>query len=281
MKLPPFIIAVQLLFCVNCAFASVIAYDDFESYSVGELDTANGGVGWSGSWNADTSISEVVDVSSNPLSYTFSSGQSINGGDRALSITGNDNFAVDRGFSNSEDDTILMAFLMRVDTGSSLQDNDFATVWLGTGTFVGAPAVGLKANQGDGSGVDDLMGRIDGNQEVYEGEAVIGDTYYLVARISKSDGLTASNYDTLEFWVNPEAGDEFTPDGVSTISGGIPFSTFSDMGIRSVNLDAGDNVLFDNFTYADSWTDIVPVPEPSSLIMLALSASSFLLKRRR
>jgi len=72
------------------------------------------------------------------------------------------------------------------------------------------------------------------------------------------------------------AGAALGVEALQTATGTITYEEFSRAGVRSVNLDAGDSLLIDNFKVADSWNDLVPVPEPSiygqlfSFIALAL-----------
>jgi len=49
-----------MIFLCGQVWAAVSVCDDFESYPVGNLNTNNGGTGWTGAWGAGTGIADVV-----------------------------------------------------------------------------------------------------------------------------------------------------------------------------------------------------------------------------
>lgn len=250
--------------------------EDFNALTTGELNGQTGSNSISGSWAAVESISEVVDLSSDMV-VTNAAGETFTGSGKALEITGNNNSAILGNLSTSVTSDFYVSMIVRMSAGD-IGINDFATVWFGEGTHIGSPAIGLKTNVGPNG--TDIMGRISGNQEVYASTDLrIGTSYLLVAKISKASSTT---YNQLEFWLNPPSLSEPTPIGVST--GTIAFEDFDSLGIRSVNLDSDDIVQFDNIRIGTEWSDVViadAIPEPHSLLLLAISSLSLLFRRAR
>ena len=255
----------------------IIAFDNFEGYDLGELSTGNNdsGLGWGGGWSANAGVTEIVDLG-NALNFQINGGALIDGGARALQISGNNDFAVFRDFALPQSGDIYLAFLFYAEPGSVLAGNDFVSIWLGEGSYIGVPSIGLKADQGPGG--QDLMGRVTGNEEAYVGEMNVAQPYYLVGRLTKEGG--SSTYNRYDIWLNPGVGDELTPDAVST--GSITYSEFERLGVRSVNLDIGDSLLIDFYIVATDWADVVPVPEPRLLaLLLGLGSFAFVILKRR
>ncbi|MEM1223609.1 MAG: hypothetical protein AAGH40_12705 [Verrucomicrobiota bacterium] len=256
-----------LIVLVSClalkpAAGVILAYDDFEAYNLGDLEAGNNnaGGGWEDPWSASTAVTNIINPGG-ALSYQIPGGGLIEGGSRAIEINGNSNAAFSRDLQAPTSDTVYVGFLFYAAPGTSFAQNDFAALWLGEGLFLGAPSIGLKSNLGPNN--EDLMGRITGNQEVYGSEMNIGQTYYMVAKISKTGG--SGTYNQLDLWVNPSAGDSNSPLGTST--GSISFSEFSTVGFRSVNLNSNDRLWVDALTIATEWEDVVPVPEPSHSVL--------------
>ncbi|MEM7792449.1 MAG: hypothetical protein AAF546_13680, partial [Verrucomicrobiota bacterium] len=172
-------------FLLKPAFAIVLAYDDFEDYDLGDLEAGNNnaGDGWDDPWSANTAVTNIINPGG-ALSYQIPGGGLIEGGSRAIEVNGDSNAAFSRDLQAPTSDTVYVGFLFYAALGTSFVQNDFAALWLGEGIFVGAPSIGLKSNLGPNG--EDLMGRITGNQEVYGSEMNIGQTYYMVAKISKT-----------------------------------------------------------------------------------------------
>ncbi|MEO0508639.1 MAG: hypothetical protein AAF065_02125 [Verrucomicrobiota bacterium] len=264
MKLSSFSFIIIMVSCLllRPALGVVLAYDDFEDYDLGDLEAGNNnaGDGWGDPWSANTVVTSIINPNG-ALSYQIPGGGLIDGGNRANEINGNSNTVFSRTLQAPVSDTIYVGFLFYAAPGTSFAKNDFAALWLGEALFVGAPSIGLKSNFGPND--EDLMGRITGNREVYGSEMNIGQTYYMVAKISKTGGM--STYNQLDLWVNPSVGDSNSPLGTST--GNIQFSEFSAVGFRSVNLNSNDRLWFDALTIATEWEDVVPIPEPSHLVL--------------
>ncbi len=116
-------------------------------------------------------------------------------------------------------------------------------------------------------------------------------TYFLVAKFSDVD----TENDNIEIWVNPTlgaAGEMATPDYVyddpAVSSSGHNFAVFDNGSwrVQGIVLDSGDDANgttgFDEIRFGESFADVTPfVPEPSSTLLLTISAISLLSIRRR
>lgn len=256
--------------------AALLFSEDFDNLSLGELNGQGGSTGITGTWQAQIAITEVTNAPQN-FSVTLPTGEVISGGTQSLEVNGNNNNAISAALAVTQTEDFYAAFLVQMESGT-ISSNDFATFWFGEGSYVGSPAIGIKAELGLDQ--TDLMGRISGQQEAYaEEQLAIGDTYYLVAKISKTGGSTT--YNQVDFWVNPGTDQEANPEATST--GTIAFEEFQSLGIRSVNLTTGsDNVYFDNLVVATEWDDLFPVvPEPTGFVLFSVGLCLECFRRRR
>jgi hypothetical protein len=213
-----------LLFALSSSavlYAVPLALEDFEAPGVspGSLDGQGNAGDWAGLWTGLSSGQTIKDVSADPLVVTLPDGTVIDGGDQAVSVTGNANNLAARQFGTPIDDEVYIGFLMRFEAGV-ITDNDFVTLCfndLPECTFSTIPTVGLKANLGAG-GTDIMVRNASTESEYSTKQVVIGETIYIVARVYKTGG-PADNFDRIDLWVNPDLSDpttEANPDATAT-----------------------------------------------------------------
>lgn len=222
----------------------VVATDNFDTYASGNLNLQNGGSGWAGGWSAGSAAESVVNQS----------------GDNWLAFTGNNNAAAVRTLSEAQTDKVIVDFNFQY--SGTLNDNDFLAIWFGSST---GPNIGLKANCGTGGCSSDLFARTAGSGGSFApGSDLASDTsYHIAAYLYKS--LASASFDRIALWVNPTAGEMATLTGWDALfSGASGLSSFTSVGVRTANLDAGDSIKIDDLR-------IQTVPEPGSLALLGVA----------
>jgi len=275
MRARRFLFALAILIVVGTpATAMPFAIESFTYGTTAprELHGQDGGVGWAGPWSADTAKTDVVEPAT-PLQYQVPGGALIDGGDRALALTGaNDNLAV-RPLAAPQADDVYISFLLRW-AGGNFNDNDFAVFWFDSRD---GPNIGVKMNEG-GGGTRDFMARLGpfGGAVVYGGDIQDHSTTFLVVgRLYKS--VPGGNYDRYSLWVNPAYGDFANPLGTATRD--VGFASFTKAGIRTFQLH-DDTVLIDELRIGRQWRDVVPLPEPGTVALLGLGLLGFARRRK-
>lgn len=245
--------------CCFTAQATLLVSENF-GYPAGELNGQSGGTGFAGGWTANTAVSEVV---ASGLSFTRADGFVHNGRAGALQLQGNADNAAVRSFSGVNGNQFYVGMLLNV--AGSLQNNDFGAGWFNNMNGIG---LGLKANQGNGSGTFDVFARVklDGDSAAYYQNLTMGLTYLVVARFSKTVEDATKPFNMAELWVNPVYASSGSPNAsiVQTLPG--MSSSVSSLGFRSANLDTGDAVYYDMMRVGTTWADVVPVPESTTMI---------------
>lgn len=242
-----------------------LAHEGF-SYDTGDLNTRAAGLGWNSPWTA-TSANESVIAPAPPLMYAQGYGL-VEGGDRALAITGNtDPTLASRTLRRTWSGTdVYISFLLRWAQGS-IGQNDFVAIWLGNSN---GPSIGVKGNQNTANPAAlDFFTRVSSTGTArYAGNIADDSTFFIIGHLIKGG---SGNYESYELWVNPDYENDTIPDIIAT--GNAGFSSFSTLGIRSVNLDAGELVLLDEIRLGTAWADVFPrnlaIPEPASMLLLA------------
>ena len=249
---------------VACVSANaVLVVEDFQ-YNQGEITGANGGVGFSGSWQSvNTANTQVV----GGLSYTDGvTGLTLAGVGSALQIgntAGNSLSGLFRPLGATVNQSSLFVSLLVRQSAGTFSPTDWAYMYFGTGS---------------GSSNSERMGMLSGNASgdygvqlsnggssfaSYAGGPASGNTYLLVSKLEKVGQTGASDpYDKISFWVNPSlyASTFGTPQAVVDLSGsnlGIP--SLTRLGFGTFFLEVGDNATFDRLRMGDTVSDILPL----------------------
>jgi hypothetical protein len=270
-KLRSFLTFAALALAGLPAQAVIIATDNFNSYTAGtSLSGGTGGSGWNGTgWVTSSLGGATVMVESN-------------GGSNAAEFTvGTEssliNFAYRQLSSSYSGDVVFVSYTLEMGQTPSA---DFFTLWVDNTSSTSNSHATNRLNTGLLNTTDDLFGRLNATTVVNGPSVVSGDTYQLVVQYSKSVSGAAQLYNTMSFWVNPTNGDLGTPIGTITAS---TLSSFEYIGFRGALNESGDTYWVDNITVATTWGDVVPVPEPSTSVLLtgALTVALTLRRRRR
>ena len=265
------------------ARATLIAYDGFESYSIGGLSGGNAGTGtigasgetgWSAAWNAVSGIN----VASAGLSYSGGT-VVVNGGSKVAQIDGAtiNIDAADRSFA-SQTGTLYFSFLFSA-TAASLSNDDFVHFMLNNDT-VNTNSGGIGKLTTTDLSLGARVGTTNGGTTTSSSTLMTGGTtYFLVGKISK---VSSTNYNQIDLYINPTSNIEpGTASATSSADGG--FSSIPVFSLRTFNLDAGDVYRFDELRVGTTFADVVPtaVPEPSAMGLLCGGVAMFLSRRRR
>ena len=251
------------------ASASLLVSEDFNYPSLpAELNGQNGGTGFSGAWTANTGVTEVRSPS---LTFTRGDGYTYAPVGGSLELLGNVDDAAHRTLASAiNGDAFYVSLLLNV--SGSLQDNDFGAGWFNSVTGIG---LGLKANQGNGSGSYDVFARAKydagaPDAGAYYQNLTIGQTYLIVARFSKTTPGVANPFNEADLWVNPIYASSGSANASINQSAPGLSTSVSTLGFRSANLDPGDAVYYDALRIGTTWADVVPVPEPTTVVAGAL-----------
>lgn len=255
------------------ANSAMIAEDDFETYPPGSIDDRNGGSGWDDEWEGEgRSVESVIDTSGAELVYRAASGELVRGSDRALAITGNDDFAAFRDIdTRGRYRDVYVSMLVRF-TGTQ-NVNDFLALWFEEAGFGEAPNIGIKMEDGSGATVEDFFVRTHSSNHVTVEDIVNGDTYFIVGHLSKPNNGRRTVYDEFRLWVNPVSLSVQPPENaVSRGNGNI--SEFERIGFRSANLDADDEVVIDRLRIGTDWADVTE-PDLAPVLELRMDEGSW------
>jgi hypothetical protein len=253
-----------LLAAATAAHAAPVVVDNFNSAAIGGLAGQAGGNGWAGGWNGSSSVA-VVDTSAAGGAF----------GGQALRFSGADNnSAASRVLANAvSGGQVVVDFNLQFSSGA-IDTNDFLSLWLGNAT---GPSIGVKGNC-DGAancGGADLFVRTAGASGSFTTPMTVGTTYHLFALLEKVNG--SAFYNRYSLWIDPTDAEMFSFTGADAVfNGSSGISSFSTIGFRTANLDAGDAILVDNLRIAE-------LPEPGSvaLAMVALLGAFATTRRRR
>lgn len=259
------------------AWAAPLADESFEGLTAAtSLNGQGSGSGWSANWAA-VSGQQVIDTTGSSLSYTFTQGDSINGGDRALQIggTNNDNLITRTLASSYSGNDLYMSFLIQRTAGSSANNSaldDFAVWWLDNTTSGGHGTVGNIGVYDETTNNNQFVARLSNSNSsswATAGGSTSTNAFLIVAHLSKgSNSTNANDYDKWELWAF-DAGAAArsiaalqTPDSSGVI--GSSSNTISAIGIRTANNESDDRWAVDELKLGTKLYDVVPVTYQSS-----------------
>ncbi|MGE9290298.1 MAG: hypothetical protein ACQKBT_04860 [Puniceicoccales bacterium] len=256
--------------------AGIIAWDDFESSTLGALSGQSGGDGWTAAWVAD-STTQVVSKSMN-----YSAGEiSISGGSQAVfgSDPSTGSFSASRLFDEvTGGGTVYMSLLFeRVgDLSGDVLDFNLGDNPANYRPSAGVDVQGVYNNSMYAAGGGTII-------RTSTGVSVTSSTDLLVVRLSSG----AEGYTTLDVLINPttitEPATGWTTTNITLGEEEYMMDSLNAFLIRNVNLDPGDGFYMDNLIISDSYSDVVnPIPEPSGIAWFGgLGALAFVITRRR
>lgn len=190
----------------------------------------------------------------------------------ALSFTGNSNSAATRTLAAPVTaNRVVISYDVQFKSGS-IDTNDFLALWLDS---YSGPNVGVKGNCDGAAGCNDadLVVRTAGSGGSFTTPMTVGTTYHLFAVLDKING--ASLYNRYSLWVDPTEAEMTSFTGADAISNGSTgLSSFSTVGFRSANLDAGDVITIDNLS-------ISAIPEPGTFALAGLALFGLAAVRRK
>lgn len=270
MRISPFILLLAIGGSVPLG-AAVIASDDFEGKTLGDLDGQGGGSGFVGIWSADTQ----VDVVSSTLSY---SGGSVgaNGGGQALQIAFTNADIVDNLFSRSFDSsytgTVYLSFLFR-----EITNPDFGTDFIQVGFENTSPAQPLVSTLRRGGAYQVRSGTSSPAGNTVGTTIADFDTHLLVLKAEKN---ASGTYNRISLFIDPTSLSE-PGSATEQVNASSGLSTVGLLTARSAFHAAGDTVQIDNLLVGDSWADVVTaIPEPSAALLILLAGLGLLRRRR-
>ncbi len=251
--------------------AAELASDSFNTYSPGLLGGNADGSGWTGAWVAGSSanVANVIDTSMNPLIYSIPGGATLDGGIRAVEITGTANaLVVSRDFAGGISSDFFVGTMIRVGAGS-WTDTDTFGIHLADNTLNPSSTLNFGLRGPDTAIVRNATGTpVTGASTSVP--TTVGEVNYLVARVSKASG--SSTFNRLDLWVNPDQDSIVTaPDGDASVelAAGTGLSSITHLFPRVAVLETGDSIQFDELLVGNAWGDVVAVPEPSTWALLS------------
>ncbi|MBC2602719.1 PEP-CTERM sorting domain-containing protein [Puniceicoccus vermicola] len=268
------------------ANASLLAIDNFNNYTAGDnIDTLNGGTGWTGGWNASTAT--TTQVSSESLTYTLDGFTYGGGNSFLLTGAGNNNAAIRTMTTDTSGQDYYTSFLVKyegpsgTETGQVDVQHGFTIAALDSSGAYASSDNMVFAN-GGGRRIEARSG---GSNTDVSTILQLQTTYLVVAKFSGWDDING-NYTTTQAWLNPAKTDEFSTDPTITAShtgpGSDQFSGIAMRFLNNTNFGGDYKVYMDDLRIGTTWDSVV-IPEPGtySLIAASIALGAVMLARRR
>jgi hypothetical protein len=281
------LVAACLLWFTPRVHASMIASDNFESYSSGTMAAGlNGGTGFNAAYTSDDS--GATSIATQSLSYTNGS-LTVSGGNQDLQVIpattgfnsnagGNvDNSTLDRTFPTQSGTTVYFSFLLRANTGAT-SNNEFFQVGLSNGNA--EPVLSVGASGSSASAFDFFIRDPSGSGAQATSTTVMSPatTYFIVGKASIT-GANGSNYNRIDLYVDPGSTEPVTATVSRVANSGV--SSLTSFNIRTARFASGDVYSVDNVLIGTTYADVVVTPEPGTLAMAGAALFGFVARRRR
>ncbi|MDQ8190528.1 PEP-CTERM sorting domain-containing protein [Roseibacillus persicicus] len=255
-------------------FGALTVYEGFE-YTSGEgLSTQNGGVGFAGgeAWNVGTATGASVGsltVASDSLSY----GALQTTGGAAMGVRSGSSVAMFRDFGSTiggSGSNVWMSFLIDVEgntAGFSLYNGGSEA------TFSGGINSGYSHRLYNGGG-DPMSSAISNSPAA----TIAPGAHLMVAQFDMSGGTP-----TFNLWVDPDVASLGT--GAAPVGGTFSSVTsgtqnFSFDSIRIGMFSSDQTMVLDELRIGESWADVSPIPEPSTVLLVGLAGVGLARRKR-
>lgn len=258
------LLATANFFCLyNSASADLIASDDFESYSLGDIvGQGAAGNGWLGAYGGDAGSQEIHEVVNGAL---VGLGQSLAVGRGSGTGTWTRNSVVLREFNSQVGDKLYVGFLVQPDLTTDGTTNDFMQIYLNNLSGTATQGTSYSGGIEDSS----FFARKGGEDQVYgTATATSGTLYQVVLAFSKSVSGADENFDSVAIYVNQPT--ETSPD-VSLgpgDAGTVDLPSMSYFHVRLSGLEGGDRFYIDNLRIATTYAEAIP--EPSCMVLASV-----------
>lgn len=271
------------------AHATLIASDNFESYSSGSMAAGlNGGTGFNAAYTSDNS--GATSIATQSLSYTNGS-LTVSGGNQDLQVIpattsngfesnsgGNiDNSTLDRTFAAQSGTTVYFSFLLRASTGAT-SNNEFFQVGLSNSNT--EPLLSVGASGTSASAFDFFVRDPGGSSSQATSSTVMSaaTTYFIVGEASIT-GANGSNYNEIQLYVDPGSTQPATATVSKVANSGV--SSLTSFNIRTARFATNDVFSVDDVSIGTTYADVAVSPEPGTLAMAGAALFGLVARRRR